>query len=294
MTKIKFKLKTSISIYLLLFIIIIFESYYIYKTSEKYLIYRSTSAQTIKYDNQVDFLTPKPTPTATATPTATLNTNTNTNTNTDKNTNTNTTTEQMQQNTTDNNQYNPENYTPIPNKNYSYTFYYQCSNDFGSYKLPQGCDICKAGCGPTTVAMILSTFIDKSWTPIKVIESFYEPLSKTNKYYIANCNGTYISAAKEILSRYFDVGNYIFASEAGYELNMIIKDMKMFINNGYYIFALANFNNYGHFFWIVDIDENNNVWAYDPYYSEGRLVPLNENSFYPDPKYRLAFPFKKR
>ena len=44
---------------------------------------------------------------------------------------------------------------------------------------------------------------------------------------------------------------------------------------------------------ICNIDENNNVWAYDPYYGRLSATPFNENRYYPFPKYRVAFGVKK-
>ena len=51
----------------------------------------------------------------------------------------------------------PNGLTPNP----SFTYYAQCG-DQGSLPLPDGGTLCSAGCGPTTVAMISSSYMDKN------------------------------------------------------------------------------------------------------------------------------------
>ncbi|GIW63629.1 MAG: hypothetical protein KatS3mg091_431 [Patescibacteria group bacterium] len=294
MARIKSKLKNSLLIYLTLSVIIIIETVFLYRTSKEYLLFARLKADTIQYDNQKSFLTPKPTPTATPLPTKeqTITTDQTNELNTEDNQQS---TVNNQQNPTANNDSTANNYAN-QNKTYNFVYYYQCSSEYGSTPLPQGCNLCKAGCGPTTVAMILSTFIDKKWTPPAVLELYKSSYANGNRYAAVSCNGSYVDMAKTILSRFLYVGDYIFANKNGYNLDYVVNDMKSLIKNGYYIFALANYSenpNSGHFFWIIDIDENNNVWAYDPYYSKNVYIPLNENKFSPYPKYRFAFPFKK-
>ena len=74
----------------------------------------------------------------------------------------------------------------------------------------------------------------------------------------------------------------------------VVPDLKKYLDSGWTFFALANFceGGCGHYFWITDIDNKDNIWAYDPAY--GRYeIPYNENSRYPFPLYRLAFGVKK-
>ena len=74
----------------------------------------------------------------------------------------------------------------------------------------------------------------------------------------------------------------------------VVPDLRKYLNAGWTFFTLANFrdNGGGHFFWITDIDNQGNIFAYDPYY--GRYeIPYNENSRYPYPLYRVAFGVKK-
>ena len=40
----------------------------------------------------------------------------------------------------------------------SLTYFAQC-NGYGDLLLPSGCNLCKAGCGPTTVAMIAASYL---------------------------------------------------------------------------------------------------------------------------------------
>jgi len=60
-----------------------------------------------------------------------------------------------------------------PPKDYGgYVYYSQCSGSYDNYPLPGGCTECKAGCGPTSVSMILSSYVDKKYTPPEVIDGY--------------------------------------------------------------------------------------------------------------------------
>lgn len=169
-------------------------------------------------------------------------------------------------------------------------YYPQCG-EYGSYRLPGGCSLCESGCGPTTVAMILSSKIDRSYIPPKVVD-LYE-----SKGFRLGCPGSGYLSAREILSQLgVKITNLIFATNTPMLASEVIDDMKLYLNNGWTLFTLGVFRTrsgeeIGHYFWIIDIDQNNNIWAFDSYY--GRFqIPFNENSYYPYPKYILAFGVK--
>ena len=168
-----------------------------------------------------------------------------------------------------------------------YVYYAQSSSEFASYPLPSGCTIGTMGCGPTTVAMILASYIDKSITPKTIVDLYRQ------KGYSLGCDGSKIVDAKTTLTYYgIETTDYIPYSSA--TSDVVTKDFKNYLNGGYTIFALANFGGTtDHFFWITEIDDKNNIWAYDPYYGVGQTLPYNENSRYPFPKYLWAFGVKK-
>lgn len=194
--------------------------------------------------------------------------------------------------------FNPLTINPTPNilnnninqnqDNFNYVYYDQCRSDFGNTPLPQGCTICRAGCGPTTVSMIVSSFFDPSFNPKKTIDYY-----QARGYYIG-CSGSYIDDAKKLLkSLGFTTTDYRVYKLA--TADKVYQDFKKYLDGGWTIFVLANFceNGCGHFFWVVDVDDQKNIWAYDPYYGRKQLPPFNENQYYPFPKYRYAFGVRK-
>ena len=167
-----------------------------------------------------------------------------------------------------------------------FTYFAQC-NGYGNLPLPNGCTLCKAGCGPTTVAMIAASYLGSNYTP-KTIVDIYK-----SKGYLLGCYGSGYSEAKQVLQ---DLGlkttDYlIFNTE---KADTVVPELRPYLNAGWTFFILANFlvDGGGHFFWITDIDDQNNIWAYDPYYGRSE-IPYNENSRYPYPLYRVAFGVKK-
>lgn len=171
-----------------------------------------------------------------------------------------------------------------------YVYYSQCQGSYDDYPLAPGCNVCQAGCGPVTVSMILSSYVDQKYTPPEVVEIY-----KDNGW--AAC-GTGLSYAKSVLtSRGVKTSDYI-VPFSGYEYSIeeVRDDFKSYLDNGWTIFVLAWFRpgqGGGHYFWVTGIDENGNVLAYDPYYGAGQSAPINENVRYPLPKYAAAFAVKK-
>lgn len=187
--------------------------------------------------------------------------------------------------------------TPIPDtnnsssskssgQNQSKVYYAQCGEQ-GNTPLPDGDTLCHAGCGPTTVAMISSSYVDKKYDP-KTIVGLYD---KNN--YLLGGGGSRYSDAHELLKSFgLKTTDYlVFNAEKS---DIVIPQLRKYLNAGWTFFTLARFceKGCGHFFWITDIDDQGNIWAYDSAYGRYQ-IPYNENSRYPYPLYRLAFGVKK-
>ncbi|PJA55442.1 hypothetical protein CO165_03515, partial [Candidatus Roizmanbacteria bacterium CG_4_9_14_3_um_filter_33_18] len=168
----------------------------------------------------------------------------------------------------------------------SFTYYAQCG-DQGSLPLPDGGTLCSAGCGPTTVAMISSSYVDKKYDP-KVIVNLYQ----SNDYLLGNDGSRYSDAHELLKSLGLKTTDYlVFDSE---KAETIVPELRKYLASGWTFFTLASFcsGGCGHYFWITDIDSKGNIIAYDPAYGRYQ-IPYNENSRYPYPLYRLAFGVKK-
>lgn len=181
----------------------------------------------------------------------------------------------------------PVNYQP-PKTQYPYIYYPQCGGPFDNYLLPgeknprteQPCNICYAGCGPTTVAMIIASYKDKTIDPRQIVNE-YGPA--------VGCDGSGYTTAQQVLRKYnIKVGEPFLSNNQGVRADEVASIFKGYINTGKTIFVLANFSAGGHYFWVVDVDDNNNIWAFDPYYGRSQ-IPYNQNSRYPYPLYRVAF-----
>ena len=183
-------------------------------------------------------------------------------------------------------------------------YYPQCNGPYDNYPLPQGGTICKAGCGPTTVAMILASYVDKNINPPLVVQEY-----KKNGYYLGP-SGSYYFHAQNILKSYNLKIATIFADNQIRTINQLMTQFGEIVKNyqksGWTFFALANFcdphpckNNpkvtctCGHYFWIVNIDESLNIWAYDPAYDIKLPKPINHKVRYPFPKIRVLLAVKK-
>lgn len=183
----------------------------------------------------------------------------------------------------------PKNPASTPKSQPSGLVYYpQCSGDYDDYPLPDGCTICAAGCGSTTAAMILASYVDKKYDPENVADLYGQ------KGYTLGCAGSSYIDAKSLFSSYgLKTSDYIIANNDGYTINEVADELKKYIKADWTIFMLARFEAGGHYFWIVNIDTKNNVLAYDPFYGRLTIPPFNENQYYPNPKYRVAFGVKK-
>lgn len=167
-------------------------------------------------------------------------------------------------------------------------YYAQCNSEYADLPLPDGCSMCEAGCGAATVAMIASSYLGKQYDPRNIVNQY------KSKGYLLSCAGSRYSDARSILqSLGLRTTDYI---AFNYETaDQVVGDLRKYLKADWTFFTLANFKQGGggHFFWITDIDEKGNIWAYDPYYGRFEAPPINENSRYPFPQYRLAFGVKK-
>ena len=74
---------------------------------------------------------------------------------------------------------------PPPPPGVGYIHFAQCGNppsgtgDYGSTPLPSGCTLCKAGCGPTAVAMIVASLVDRSINPPRIVDHY-----RNNNYFL--------------------------------------------------------------------------------------------------------------
>lgn len=165
-------------------------------------------------------------------------------------------------------------------------YYPQCKGNYDDYALPGGCNICDAGCGPTSVAMILSSYVDKKFTPPAVVNLYKE------NGLTAGCKGSTIIDGQTILTQNgMKTTDVLYYGDSSTQ--EAVQDMKNYLDNGWTMYTLVKYDpKWGHFFWIIDVDEKNNVWAYDP--ADGtKPVPLNESNVTPSPKYYLAIGVKK-
>lgn len=211
-------------------------------------------SQTIEYNNQnsqkIGSFTLTPLPTPTKKPTSSPQQN-----------------NQFQQNN-NLNQADELNESDQPRSKHNFVYYSQRDPKYKDHKMAGYCSsgeeatIGNAGCGPTTVAMIIASYKDRKIDPIDIVEYYRE-----NNLFLG-C-GTFISSAKQTLISYgFKIKN---------KVSTRIDEMKKMIQHGWTLFALANVNDIGHYFWIVDIDKKNNVLVYDPWWSYQRPLPTNQN-----------------
>ena len=183
----------------------------------------------------------------------------------------------------------PKNPASTPKPQPSGLVYYpQCSGDYDNYPLPGGCTICQAGCGSTTAAMILASYVDQKYDPENVADLYGK------NGYTLGCGGSGYSEPKSLFENMgLKTSDYILADYDGVTVDQVADDFRKYLNAGWTLFTLARFNAGGHYFWITGIDQNDNVLAYDPYYGRLTIPPFNENQYYPNPKYRVVFGVKK-
>jgi hypothetical protein len=167
-----------------------------------------------------------------------------------------------------------------------FTYFAQCG-DQGNLPLPDGDTLCHAGCGPTSVAMIASSLVDKKYDPKTIVE-----LYKSNNYLLGGSGSRYSDAHELIKQLGLKTTDYLVFNEE--KSDTVVPQLRKYLSAGWTFFTLASFceKGCGHYFWITDIDNQGNIFAYDPAYGRYQ-IPYNENARYPYPLYRLAFGVKK-
>ncbi|MEO6508591.1 MAG: hypothetical protein ABIO02_01435, partial [Patescibacteria group bacterium] len=162
------------------------------------------------------------------------------------------------------------------------------------YPLPNKGTFCYAGCGSAVASMILSTYVDSSFIPPKVIGMY------AKKGYYLGVNGSSIEDGRKIVeSQGVETSKYIFSGKL-WDAHKVAPMFKQYIDDGWTIYAVANFcqttkngdGGCGHLFWVVDVDQNGTIWANDPAYGQ-KSIPLNENKKFPWPLYKAAVAVKK-
>jgi len=176
----------------------------------------------------------------------------------------------------------------------NYTYYAQCDPQYGNYPLPvqngangQKCTECNAGCGPTTAAMIISSYVDSTQTPPKVIDS----MGKAGVS--ISCSGSGIYELYGYMSKVDGIKVSSIMSLGHAKASEVASDFKNYIGGGWTIFALADCIHGGHYFWITDVTTDGKILAFDPAYGAGRPTPFDENQYDPYPYYVYAFAVKK-
>jgi len=173
-------------------------------------------------------------------------------------------------------------------------YYQQSGGPYDQYPLPQGCILQKAGCGPTTAAMVLSSWVNPGFNPPKTVD-YYQ-----SQGFPIGCDGSNMGNLQQALQNHGLKTTRIVGLKSGVA-NQVAEVFKDYLRDGYTAVVLAHYadnspkcGKCGHFFWVVDVDSNNNIWALDPFYGRRQNPqPYNENSLYPFPKYVAAFGVKK-
>jgi hypothetical protein len=187
---------------------------------------------------------------------------------------------------TSNKSQSEKNQSSLPSGKYIY--YAQCDSEYADLPLPDGCNMCQAGCGAATASMIASSYLGNNFNP-KTIVNMYK-----SRGYLLSCAGSRYADARSLLqSLGLKTTDYIVFDYG--QADQVAGILKKYLSSGWTFFTLANFKQGGggHYFWITEIDNKGNIWAYDPYYGRFQAPPYNENSRDPFPQYRLAFGVKK-
>lgn len=201
--------------------------------------------------------------------------------------------------------------SPTSKANASYVYFSQYDSAWANHPFPFSCptgrnDLKTAGCGPTTISMILSTFGNndsKIIDPIQVVDRFYQNED-------GECDGTSIEEAKGILQQQgyetADIFSFYYKDASGHwqanpqPLPVVVDDLRNMIKAGWNIFGHANYwSDYyhqwiGHYFWITDVDDDGNIWIMDSWKGQNARKPINQNLIAPQPLYKAAFALRKR
>lgn len=191
----------------------------------------------------------------------------------------------------------------------SYTYYSQYDTSWIDKTFPLKCSsgiyntIGHAGCGPTTLAMILATYKGATNTPSSVVDAYYGGED-------TQCDGTSAGEASQTLQTLGfdteDIFSFYHKSDQGdwvsdpKPIAYVLPVLRNYINAGWMIFAGADYwsEKYdswvGHFFWITKIDDGGNIWIMDSWKGQNVRMPLIQNTISPQPLYKIAFAFKNK
>ena len=175
-----------------------------------------------------------------------------------------------------------------------YIYYAQCGEPYGSYLLPiqngaegEQCTECSAGCGPTTAAMIISSYVDSTQTPPKVIESM------SNAGVSISCDGTGMYQLHEYMKNVPGIKVSDIISLGNAQAKDVVGDFRNYTNGGWTLFTVADFKSGAHYFWVTDVTVDGKILAFDSFYGSGKPTPFDENQYDPYPYYIYAFAVKK-
>jgi len=139
----------------------------------------------------------------------------------------------------------------------SYVFYCQWRGGWSD----SSCHINHAGCVPTSIAMIMSTFGDTQWTPRTVADA--------NGGKGCNLPGTVFGRFRSFLEDH----GYTIADSVAHGGKFDVELARKWLSEGYIIEAEANIVSHsysgGHGFVITAIDENGNASVLDPNFCRG-------------------------
>ncbi|MCL4374720.1 hypothetical protein M1523_02565 [Patescibacteria group bacterium] len=172
-------------------------------------------------------------------------------------------------------------------------YFAQCNGQYDQYPLPQGCTLCQSGCGPTTATMVIASYAQPGFVPPTTVDYYRQ------QQFTLGCAGSKVNDLKQTLNDH-GVATTPYLLFNGARANQIVSTLKQYLADGWTLVTVGEYadnspscGKCGHFFWVIDVDANDNVWALDPFY--GRFQnpqPFNENSLYPYPKYVAAFGVK--
>lgn len=151
--------------------------------------------------------------------------------------------------------------------------------------------LCAAGCVPTSVAQVVATYANASYTPDQAAQYLIGRQ-------LLSCDGSSSEGQIEILDQYSGQIEHGPKTTLGGNLASDAQALKPFFDQGWTALARVeygrtqNANLRGHYIWLTSIDANNDIWAYDPYFINPEIMggnaqpPLNLNGLlrgqYPD------------
>ena len=168
-------------------------------------------------------------------------------------------------------------------------YYKQCDPKYGNNVMADS-NMCNIGCGPTTTAMILASYVNPTYNPTNVLDLYKKAGAK-----ISN-DGVSIGDFKKILSSNgVDVGGTMDLTSYRYNADAA-KILKQFTDNGRTIAVAANVpcketpEGCGHIFWVTKVDTNGEIWFNDS--SLGPNIQMSRLS--QQPKLQYGFTVKPK